>query len=169
MKRANLDKILSGLRWAVVGGVATRAYMPERATVDLDILVEPSQYDRVQQKLREAGCSFVQHLTVGGSTWKLSDGTLVDVLAIEANWVSEALADLKRDPQGLPVVSLTYLVLMKLQSGRTQDLADIARMLGLASDSDCELTRSVVRKYQPDAVEDLQSLISLGKLEAGRT
>src|SRR5262245_18737226 len=39
----DLRPILAGLDWAIVGAVATRAYMPERATKDLDILV--SQQD----------------------------------------------------------------------------------------------------------------------------
>ena len=33
----NLGPILSGLQWAIVGAVAARNYMPERATRDLDI------------------------------------------------------------------------------------------------------------------------------------
>ena len=35
----DLRQVLTGIPWVVVGGVATRAYMPERATKDLDILV----------------------------------------------------------------------------------------------------------------------------------
>ena len=35
----NLSGILEGVEWVVVGAVAARAYMPERATQDLDILV----------------------------------------------------------------------------------------------------------------------------------
>ena len=35
----DLSEILAGISWAVVGPVATRTYMPERATQDLEILV----------------------------------------------------------------------------------------------------------------------------------
>ncbi len=35
----DLSEILTGISWAVVGPVATRTYMPERATQDLEILV----------------------------------------------------------------------------------------------------------------------------------
>ena len=35
----NLDAVLAPLAWAVVGAVATRQYMPERASGDLDIVV----------------------------------------------------------------------------------------------------------------------------------
>lgn len=58
-----------------------------------------------------------------------------------------------------------YLVLMELRSGRTQDLADISRMLGLAADAEIQRTREIVAKYQPDDIEDLESLINLGRLE----
>jgi hypothetical protein len=35
----DLRPILEGIEWAIIGGVATRAYMPERMTKDLDIVV----------------------------------------------------------------------------------------------------------------------------------
>ncbi|MBA3532298.1 MAG: hypothetical protein H0T73_10295, partial [Ardenticatenales bacterium] len=35
----DLRPILQDIPWAIIGGVATRAYMPERATKDIDILV----------------------------------------------------------------------------------------------------------------------------------
>jgi len=35
----NLRELLDGLRWAVAGGVATRAFMPERMTEDLESLI----------------------------------------------------------------------------------------------------------------------------------
>ena len=42
-------------------------------------------------------------------------------------------------PDGLPIIDLPYLVLMKLSASRTQDLADISRMLGLADEHWCQL------------------------------
>ena len=63
------------------------------------------------------------------------------------------------------MLSLPYLVLMKVQSSRTQDLADVSRMLGLASQKERQLTRQVFARWQPDALEDLDSLITLGDLE----
>jgi hypothetical protein len=35
----DLRPILDGIDWAIIGSVATRAYLPERMTKDLDILV----------------------------------------------------------------------------------------------------------------------------------
>jgi len=58
-------------------------------------------------------------------------------------------------------------VLMKLEASRLQDIADLARMLGLASESERERVRAAVARYVPDALEDLESLIYLGMLEMG--
>ena len=76
-------------------------------------------------------------------------------------------AQANRDGQRLPVLPLRYLVLMKFQAGRTQDIADISRMLGLASSSDLDAVRGLFRKHAPGDLDDLESLIALGKLEMG--
>ncbi len=163
----DLSEILAGLPWAVVGAVATRAYMPERATQDLDVLVIASDAREIRTRLERAGFAKVQDLAIGGTTWRSPSGSLVDVIESAEAWVPEALRDLRRDPQGLPVLSRPYLVLMKVQSGRAQDLADAARMLGFASEEERQITRVLFGRYLPDALEDLESLIALGKLEAG--
>lgn len=165
IKQPDLRGILEPIQWAVVGGVATRAYMPERATIDLDILIKAEDSKKARELMRSAGCKYLGELSIGGSSWQTSDGHLVDIVESDEIWVSEALEELNRDAQGLPVVRLPYLVLMKLCSGRTQDLADISRMLGLASNAEVRKTREIIEKYQPDDLEDLESLISLGRLE----
>jgi len=168
IKRPDLSKILKSIQWAVVGGVATRAYMPERATIDIDILVKTKDNKKARELMRTAGCKYIQEIAIGGSTWEMPDANLVDIIESDEIWISEALDELNRDAQGLPIISLPYLVLMKLRSGRTQDLADISRMLGLADDDDIHRVRKIVEKYQPDDLEDLESLITLGRLEVSR-
>jgi hypothetical protein len=163
----DLTGILAGLRWAVVGAVATRAYMPERSTRDLDILVAAEVAQEVRARLERAHFQKVQELAIGGVTWRSPSGQLVDVIASLAAWVPEGLQQLGRDPQGLPVLALPYLALMKVESGRAQDLADAARMLGLASEELRQETRIVFQRHAADALEDLESLITLGKLEMG--
>jgi hypothetical protein len=49
-----LSRILTGARYAIVGGVATRMYQPERFTKDIDVLVVPSDLPVVRDRLREA-------------------------------------------------------------------------------------------------------------------
>jgi hypothetical protein len=51
----DLTPTLAGIPWGVVGAVATRAYMPERATQDLDILVAAADRGEVRARLQRAG------------------------------------------------------------------------------------------------------------------
>lgn len=73
----DLKGILAGLRWAVVGAVATRAYMPERSTRDLDILVAAEVAQEVRARLERAQFQRVQELAIGGATWRSPDPGLV--------------------------------------------------------------------------------------------
>src|SRR5574337_785900 len=70
----DLTPTLTGIPWAVVGAVATRAYMPERATQDLDILVAAADHENVTVRLEHAGFLPVQQLAIGGMTWRLPEG-----------------------------------------------------------------------------------------------
>ena len=63
-----------------------------------------------------------------------------------------------------------YQSIQKLSASRTQDLADVSRMLGLADETKLIQIqiRAIVKQYLANAEEDLESLIILGKLEIGR-
>lgn len=63
------------------------------------------------------------------------------------------------------MLPLPYLVLMKLQAGRVQDVADLARMLGQASAAQLAVVRRLCTMWRPEDLEDLESLIVLGQLE----
>ncbi|OQY49123.1 MAG: hypothetical protein B6242_00320 [Anaerolineaceae bacterium 4572_78] len=165
----DLRPILDGISWVVVGGVATRAYMPERATQDLDILLHISDKDEVLKRLTEADYKVVSSLSIHGFSLRSPNGIMLDVLMGDYNWLSEAMVNLKEDMAGYPVLDLPYLVLMKLESSRTQDLADISRMLGLATELMRDRVRHVISHYAPQDVEDVESLIYLGQLEIAAT
>lgn len=106
-------------------------------------------------------------LSVGGSAWKSPDGLSVDVFEGSESWWPRALAAAatSRDQQGLPILPLPYLVLTKLLAGRVQDVADVARMLGYAREETLAQVRMVITTHQADLLEDLESLIALGRLE----
>lgn len=163
----NLNDVLGDIDWAVIGGVGTRHYMPERVTRDLDILVHRDDSPRVADALTAAGYARVGDLRIGGSAWRTEDGTYVDVIESTAFWVRDALvqATSNRDVQGLPILPLPYFSLMKFQAARAQDLADLTRMFGLATDQQLGQVRTVFRLYEPDGLDDLESLIELGRLE----
>ena len=78
-------------------------------------------------------------------------------------WVSAALqqATGNLDAQGLPILPLPYLVVMKLQASRVQDLADLARMLGAAASEALDEVRGVARDYAPEDAADLETLLTL--------
>jgi len=161
----DLRPVLQGIPWVVIGAVATRAYMPERATKDLDILVRREDGDEVRERLEAAGYTFVIHLAVPGFLVHSPEGVEVDVVLGDDPWLDEALAHPRQDPAGFPVLDLPYLVLTKLVASRLQDVADLSRMLGLASDEELASVRAVVARYAPTEMDDLESLIYLGRFE----
>ncbi|MGC1197664.1 MAG: hypothetical protein WA882_12280 [Geitlerinemataceae cyanobacterium] len=164
---SDIQSIIKKTPFVIVGGIATRLYMPERMTLDLDILVKAEDRDKVYRELNLAGSQRVGELSIQGSQWDLPDGTSLYVLEFSEDWVSDAVASPNYAPNGLSINALPYLILMKLQASRSQDLADVSRMLGGAKEFDLQEVRKVVRVYFPDAAEDLESLIALGKLERG--
>ena len=163
----NIKSIIKQTLFVVVGGIATRLYMPERMTDDLDILVLTEDADNIYRELTEVGSIKVGELSIGGSSWQLPDGSILDVLESQQSWVAVAIANPNIAPDNLPIIGLPYLILMKLQASRGIDMGDLTRMLGGADKTALELVRKTVKTYLPDAVEDLESLIVLGKLEMG--
>ena len=167
----DLAPVLGGIRWAVVGAVATRLYMPERATIDLDIAVEAVDLQAAEERLRSAGFRARGSLAIGGSAWWSRDNRMVDLIELKQPWARLALRE-AQESRGVdfPVLGLPFLILMKLESGRSQDIADVTRMLGYAKDEQLEQTREVIAEYQPGMAADLESFIVLGRLEiAGQT
>jgi hypothetical protein len=166
----DLTLILAPIHWAVVGAAATRLYMPERMTKDFDIAIAVQEADIIRHKLAVAGYVPLGELSIGGSRWQSPEGLQIDVIEGHDAWWPQALveAQFHRDEQGLPILPFPYLILMKFNASRTIDLGDITRMLGLASEDNHEQVRILFRHYAPADLEDLESLILLGKLETGR-
>lgn len=157
--------ILSGIEWIIIGGVATRAYMPERVTKDLDILVRASDGPEVIERLKQAGYKVMSRLAVPGYLMRSPDGVEVDVLFGRYPWLTEAFAQVRHDQAGYPVVSLPYLVLLKLAANRGRDVGDMTTMLGWATLDDLDQVRAVVARYSPEDSGDLESLIFIGQKE----
>lgn len=161
----DLREILKGINWVLIGGVATRAYMAERMTKDMDVLVHRTDADAAMARFKQAGFRVLSRLAVPGFLLHSPEGVEVDVLFGNYPWLREALTDPGYDAAGFPVIALQYLVLMKLTAQRAQDFADVSRMLGWASDEKLENVRAVVARYSPEDLEDLESLIYLGRME----
>lgn len=161
----DLREHLQGIQWVIVGAVATRAYMPERVTGDLDILIRVEESTRVAHILTGVGYEDLGELPIGGQQFRSPEGIEVDVLFGNQPWLEDALSAPELDPAGYPVIALPYLVLLKLAASRARDVGDLATMLGWAEEGTLAKVREAVRKYRPVDVEDLESLIYLGKLE----
>jgi len=165
----DLRPILEGIPWVIAGAVATRAYMPERATKDLDILVRRQDGDEVRKRLEATGYRHISRLAIPGFLARSPEGVEVDVILGDYPWLEEALAHPRRDSAGYPVLDLPYLVLMKMAASRTRDFGDLGTMLGLASEEELARVRAVVARYAPAEIDDLESLIYLGQVEMEKT
>lgn len=168
-----MGELFGDIPAAIVGGVATRAYAPERVTQDLDVLVDHMQYRDAVRRLEGLGWSSLRELIfpntmlgLHGSAWSNQDRKL-DLLASPQPWAAEALAEEAYDQTGARIVALPYLVLMKLDSARGIDQGDLSRMLGRASASEIERTVRVVERHHgdPHAAEDVRQYAELGALE----
>lgn len=163
----DLQSLLGSVRWVLVGDVALRAYMPERATLDVDILIHERDAHVAQMAFLNTGYRFIGTLGIGGFTVELGNEAPIDVLTRHDAWLDTAFAQPVYDQAGIPVLPRAYLILMKLQAGRTQDLADIQRLLALTSTDERVSVRGIVERYSPELIEDLDSLITLADLEFG--
>lgn len=161
----DLRPILQGIRWVVVGGVATRAYMPERMTKDLDILISAEDGAAALQQLQAAGYKLLKPLAIPGYVFESPTGVEIDLLLGAQPWLPEALEKIRHDAANLPVLDLPYLILMKLSASRGRDLGDITTMLGWADEEALQNVRAVVAAYSPQDSEDLESLIYIGQQE----
>ena len=161
----DLRSILQGIDWFLIGGVATRAYMPERVTNDMDILVRHTDGEKVIERLKKAGYTVVSKLAIPGYLLRSPEGVDLDVLFGKYRWLDEALAHPEQDGASYPVIGLPFLVILKMAANRGRDFGDLTTMLGWASDEALARVREVVARYNPEDSGDLESLIFIGKKE----
>ncbi|MGI0482870.1 hypothetical protein ACN4EE_19050, partial [Geminocystis sp. CENA526] len=103
---SNLNSIITQASFVIVGGIATRLYMPERMTLDIDILIKAEDCEVVYQDLQNANSQKIGDLSISGSQWQLADNTSLDVLVGEDEWVAEAISIPNYAPDGLPIIAL---------------------------------------------------------------
>ena len=160
---------LGDVQHAVAGAVAANLYMPPRQTTDIDTAVRLTDLARAEEALREEGWTRMGALRLAGglrgSAW-VKGGRELDLLGLPGRWGEEAITAAQQNlVDGRPTLTLAHLVVAKLISGRAVDVADLSRMLGAASAEALADVRGAVTRHQPDARDDLEQLIVLGKLE----
>lgn len=165
----NVTPMLDGISWAIAGAVAASHYMPPRATEDFAIVVDDEQIETARERLVAGECAVEAPLSVGGYALRSPSGELVDIIPGDRSWFAEAAAAAANNPdhRDAPVLTLPYLVLMKMIAARSTDIPDLGRMLGLATDAALEDVRRIFYLHLPDETEDLESLITSGRLEFG--
>jgi hypothetical protein len=161
----DLRDILKDIPWVLIGGVATRAYMAERITKDMDVLVHERDGEDARKKLEMAGYISVSRSVVPGFIMRSPEGVQVDLIYGRYPWLDKALARPQFDAAGYPVIALPYLVLLKLWATRNQDWTDITRMLSTATDEQINEVRKVIAQHSPEDSDDLETMIYLGKRE----
>ena len=166
----DLSAILGTIPWVLVGGIAIRAYMPERTTLDVDIMIREEDDTRARAAFKKAGYMITGNLSIGGFSIRrpnTEDSPPVDVLVSNEAWFQEALALPGRDAAWLPVMPRPYLILLKMEAGRSQDLVDVQRMLRDTPQSERSSTRALIAHHAPEMVEDYEALIQLADIEFG--
>jgi len=164
------ENALSPIPHAVVGAVAAAAYMPARATADIDLAVAETAATRIEDQLQARGWQRRGRLVmVGlqGTSWVTVGGHPVDVIYLPGAWGETAIAAAQSNIiEGLPILPLPYLTLMKLLASRLVDTGDLARMLGHQDEATLAAVRQVITAYgRPEDVADLEQIIALGQLE----
>ena len=167
------EEIFEGVPFVVIGGVATRAYAPERATKDIDFMLEHDRFADGVQQLRKHG--FIKRtdllfpnsaLGLYGEAWT-QNGLEVDVISSPQEWCTQAFRGRVEDQTGLRVIPLPYLVLMKFDSARGVDQADLTRMLGPLDGEKIEQIIEVLQSHygDPSVADEVRQYAQLGQWE----
>jgi hypothetical protein len=168
-----MESLFGDIPAVVIGGVATRAYAPERHTKDVDFLVDHARHAEAMRRLLAHGWRrdrdlFFPNATLGlyGESWS-KQGRTIDVMSSDQAWAAEALEEEAYDQTGLRVAALPYLVLMKLDSARGIDQGDLTRMLGRVDGAELARIVRVVERHHgdPHAAEDVLQYAQLGAME----
>jgi hypothetical protein len=155
--------LLDGIDFMLIGAHAAAVFAPERNTNDVDIIVAPESFPEAERSLSIAGWSKQNdllfpntNLGLYGSAWQHCDRSDIDVISTDAAWLHEAFRlppVLNHEEQR--VIPLAYLVLMKVDSARGIDQADLSRMLGRLGSSEIdEITKTVARHHPDNQIAD---------------
>jgi len=161
---ARVGRILrdADIPFAVAGGFAVIEHGYERFTTDVDLLVYARDLPRAVNALRARGFR-------GGRTPigpRLRDeltGVDVDLLGTAFEGDERALARCTRARRDLPVIPVTHLILMKLETGRSQDDADVVELLK-AGASPATVGRYLSRLW-PKLVPRFRRLVAQARAE----
>ncbi|MGD1065504.1 MAG: hypothetical protein ABR975_01665 [Vulcanimicrobiaceae bacterium] len=171
-----IESVFGDASAMLISARAVAAYAPERFTKDVDFLVPYDFFAEEEERLRAAGWERLRSLVFPnaalgliGSAWhNAARTTEIDVITSPQAWVREAFETaVARDRSGHRVIPLAYLVLMKLDSARAIDQADLSRTLGRLDAEQVEaIVRIVERHYgDPAAGDEVRQYHEVGRWE----
>ncbi|HJQ83832.1 MAG TPA: hypothetical protein VKA21_07145 [Candidatus Binatia bacterium] len=148
--------------FAVAGGFAVIEHGYERFTKDVDVLVYARDLFAAMDALRAAGFRGGR-TPIGARLRDESTGVDVDLLGTAFTGDERALARSARARRLLPVLVVEHLILMKLESGRSKDDADIVEVLK-AGASVATVTRYLGRTW-PELLPRFRALAARARAE----
>lgn len=172
-RRAASELTALGIPHVLIGGFAVNAYGYPRATADVDFLVPRPLLSRLN------GRPLAEEVGVEGRTVTVTEQgqrVPVDCVAVPrspavpaAAW--EALFSAARPADGLPIIPLEGLVLLKLLAGRTKDAADVVELVKRQGEPIARrvrdwLKRSLRGEEGRDMLADFDVLVLTAQAEA---
>ncbi len=161
---ARVGDILRGARipFAVAGGFAVIEHGYERFTKDVDLLVYAADLPRAMEALRAAGFHG-SRTPLGARMRDVHTGVHVDLLGTAFEGDERALDRSQRARGLLPVIPVAHPILMKLESGRSQDDADVVALLK-AGASPASVERYLHRTW-PELLPRFRRLLARARAE----
>jgi len=150
------------VRFAVAGGFAVIEHGYERFTKDVDLLVHSADLERAVRVMRAA--KFTGGRTPLGAGMRDPQTSVeIDLIGTAFEGDERALVRARRARQALPVISAPHLVLMKLETGRTKDYADVVELLK-AGVSPAAVARYLDRAW-PELLPRFRALVAQARAE----
>lgn len=150
--------------YAILGGLAMQLYGSDRLTKDVDLVSDrPIDPDKPLMKDRP--------LSFGGTVFRTPHGIDVDwiVRADEYQDLYEAALNSAEEVEGLPVISMEYLAVIKFGAGRPKDYEDLMFLL-VHPDLEFKEARKLVYRFLGGkfAVDQFDAALEEAKWRASR-
>lgn len=169
---ARIVRALDGVEFAVIGGLGVRAYVQQRTTDDIDVILRGDDYSEASRRILDLGFETDGLVDLGGDQfikYASPSGVDLDVMLALKAYQQEAISNAARmefPGGGVRVVSPEYLILFKLDAmrGFDSDESDV-RALIRAGVVDVNRVEALVEEHLPYLLDDFRSLRDLA--EAG--
>ena len=150
----------AGIPFAIAGGFAVIEHGYERFTKDVDLLVYARDLSRAMKVLRATG--FRGGRTPIGARMR-DEQTSVDVDLLGTAFEGDERALARAGGARLPVIPVEHLVLMKLETGRTQDDADVVELLKAGASA--ATVGCYLRRTWPELLARFRRLVARARAE----